>query len=133
VFTQRYVHHLDKWQHLKVDAQEHVFGRSKLDSIEMDDEVKPENAHIARVVIEEDGEELQIVRHSLPYGNSTEAGTFFVAYTRSTTIIDRMLARMYGTTDDGLHDRLLHFTTPVSGAYFFAPPQEMLESVAGIG
>ena len=130
-FTQRYVHNLDKWQRLKVDAQEHVIGRSKLESIELDDEVKPENAHIARVVIEEDGEELKIVRHSLPYGNSSEAGLFFLAYTRSTQIIDKMLARMFAGTDDGLTDRLLHFTTPVSGAYFFAPPQEMLESITG--
>jgi putative iron-dependent peroxidase len=133
VFTQRFVHNTDKWQRLKVDAQEHVIGRTKLESIELGDDVKPENAHIARVVIEEDGEELQIVRHGLPYGNSREAGLFFLAYTRSTHIIDKMLARMFGTTDDGLSDRLLHFTTPVSGAYFFAPAQELLETLSGPG
>lgn len=131
VFTQRYVHNMDKWRRMKVDAQEHVIGRTKLESIELDDEVKPENAHIARVVIEEDGEELQIVRHGLPYGSGAEAGLFFLAYSRSTQIIDRMLTRMFGTAGDGLTDRLLHFTTPVSGAYFFAPAQEMLDGVIG--
>ncbi|MEK7739581.1 MAG: Dyp-type peroxidase, partial [Pseudomonadota bacterium] len=68
IFAQRYVHELEKWKRLKVDAQENVIGRSKLESIEMDDEHKPENAHIARVVIEDnEGEELEILRHSLPY------------------------------------------------------------------
>lgn len=130
VFMQRFVHDLDKWNRLKVDAQEHVFGRSKLESIEMEDEVKPPNAHIARVVIEEDGEELEIVRHSLPYGEGHgDKGLFFIAYTKDLKIIDQMLSHMFGTSGDGLHDRLLHFTTPVNGAYFFAPSEDLLEKV----
>lgn len=133
-FAQRYVHHLDKWHRLKVDAQEQVIGRTKLESIELDDEAKPENAHIARVVIEEDGEELEILRHSLPYGDAAgEQGLFFIAYTRDLSIIDRMLARMYGTVDDGQSDRLLNFVTPVGGAYFFLPSEEMLREVIGEG
>ena len=133
VFTQRYVHHLGKWQRLKVDTQEQVIGRSKLESIEMDDAEKPENSHVARTVIEEDGEDLAILRHGLPYGSGTESGLFFLAYVRTPQVIDKMLARMFGTTDDGISDRLLNFVTPVSGAYFFAPPQEVLETVMGTG
>lgn len=50
---------------LKVDAQENVMGRTKLESIELDDDVKPENAHVARTVVEdEEGEEMEILRHS---------------------------------------------------------------------
>lgn len=131
VFAQRYIHDLDKWKHLKVDAQENVMGRSKLESIEMDDDVKPENAHIARVVIEDDkGEEMEILRHSLPYGDGKgEQGLFFIAYTKNLGIIDNMLEHMFGTTGDGIHDRLLHFVTAVDGAYFFAPSEELLEEV----
>lgn len=75
------------------------FGRSKLESIEMEDDVKPDNAHIARVVIEDDeGEELEIVRHSLPYGDGHgEQGLFFIAYTKDLNIIDQMLEHMFGT------------------------------------
>lgn len=132
VFAQRYVHHLDKWQRLKVEAQEQVIGRSKLDSVELSDEEKPANAHIARVVIEEDGEELEIVRHGLPYGESGgEMGLFFVAYVRRLSIIDRMLANMFGSAGDGENDRLLNFVTPVGGAYFFAPAQALLLDVIG--
>ena len=131
VFAQRYIHDLDKWKRLKVDAQENVMGRSKLESIEMDDDVKPENAHIARVVIEDDkGEEMEILRHSLPYGDGKgEQGLFFIAYTKNLGIIDDMLKHMFGTTGDGIHDRLLHFVTAVDGAYFFAPSEELLEEV----
>ena len=131
VFAQRYIHDLDKWKRLKVDAQENVMGCSKLESIEMDDDVKPENAHIARVVIENDkGEEMEILRHSLPYGDGKgEQGLFFIAYTKNLGIIDNMLEHMFGTTGDGIHDRLLHFVTAVDGAYFFAPSEELLEEV----
>lgn len=131
IFAQRYIHDLAKWQKLKVDAQEHVFGRTKLESIELDDDVKPENAHVARTVVEdEQGEEMEILRHSLPYGDGNgEQGLFFVAYTNDLTIIDAMLQRMFGTSGDGIHDRLLHFTTAIDGAYYFAPSDELLEEL----
>ena len=133
VFAQRYVHNLENWKKLKVDAQEHVIGRTKLDSIELEDDVKPDNAHIARAVIEDDeGEELEILRHSLPYGDGQgEQGLFFIAYTKDLTRIDKMLVRMFGTSGDGIHDRLLHFVTAVDGAYFFAPSEELLGEVLG--
>ena len=131
VFAQRYVHDLDKWRRLKVDAQEHVIGRTKLESIELDDEVKPPNAHVARTVVEDDeGEELEILRHSLPYGDGQgDQGLFFIAYTKDLTRIDRMLVNMFGTSGDGIHDRLLHFVTAQDGAYYFAPSEELLEEV----
>lgn len=131
VFAQRYVHDLEKWKMLKVDAQEKIIGRTKLESIELDDNVKPENAHISRTVVEDDeGEELEILRHSLPYGNGHgEQGLFFVAYTKQLSRIDAMLKRMFGTSGDGIHDRLLHFVTPVDGAYYFAPSEELLNKI----
>ncbi|ALH94647.1 Dyp-type peroxidase [Acinetobacter equi] len=131
IFAQRYVHDLEKWKKLKVDAQEHVIGRTKLESIELDDDVKPENAHTARAIVEdEEGEEQAILRHSLPYGDGRgEQGLYFVAYTNNLSIIDKMLFQMFGTSGDGIHDRLLHFVTPIDGAYFFAPSEELLEEV----
>ena len=131
VFAQRYAHDLDKWKRLKVDAQEQVMGRTKLESIELDDEVKPDNAHVARTVVEDDeGEEMEILRHSLPYGDGRgDQGLFFIAYTKDLNIIDAMLERMFGTSGDGIHDRLLHFVTPIDGAYYFAPSEELLEEV----
>lgn len=131
VFAQRYAHDLDKWKKLKVDAQEQVMGRTKLESIELDDDVKPENSHVARTVVEdEEGEELEILRHSLPYGDGHgDQGLFFIAYTKDLSRIDQMLVRMFGTSGDGIHDRLLHFVTALDGAYYFAPSEELLEEV----
>lgn len=131
IFAQRYAHNLDKWKKLKVDAQEQVMGRTKLESIELEDEVKPANAHIARTVVEDEGgEEMEILRHSLPYGDGRgDQGLFFIAYTKDLKIIDTMLVRMFGTSGDGIHDRLLHFVTPMDGAYYFAPSEELLEEI----
>ena len=131
IFAQRYAHNLEKWKKLKVDTQEQVMGRTKLESIELDDEVKPKNAHVARTVVEdEEGEEMEILRHSLPYGDGRgDQGLFFIAYTKDLKIIDAMLERMFGTSGDGIHDRLLHFVTPLDAAYYFAPSEELLEEV----
>ena len=131
IFAQRYAHNLEKWKKLKVDTQEHVIGRTKLESIELPDDVQPENSHVSRTVVEDDkGEEMAILRHSLPYGDGKgDQGLFFIAYTNDLSIIDSMLLRMFGTSGDGIHDRLLHFVTPKDGAYYFAPSEELLEQV----
>ena len=131
VFTQRYVHHLKKWATLSAEQQEHVIGRRKTDSEELADNVKPATAHISRTVIKEDGEELEIVRHSFPYGTVNEVGLFFIAYTKSLDIPEKMLSRMMGTSGDGVHDHLMDYSQAVSGAHFFAPSQEVLTSLGG--
>jgi len=129
VYTQRYVHDLATWRRLPVAEQEKVIGRRKRDSTELSERAKPPTAHISRVVIVEGGEELEIVRHSFPYGTTDESGLFFIAYTRDLTIPEKMLARMMGTSADGLHDRLMEFTRAVSGAHFFAPSLKVLRSL----
>jgi len=130
VLAQRYVHNLPKWQKVADDEQEKVIGRTKPDSVELGEDVMPETSHVSRVVIEEDGEELEIVRHSLPYGKASgDSGLFFLAYSKDNTILEKMLANMFGTNGDGLHDQLMNYTTAKSGAYFFAPSIEMLESL----
>jgi len=129
VFTQRYVHNLTKWATIPREDQEKVIGRRKRDSKELSAKVKPPTAHITRVVIEEKGEELEIVRHSFPYGTTSESGLFFIAYTKSTNIPEKMLSRMLGTTGDGLHDHLMNYTRAVSGAMFFAPSLNTLKSL----
>jgi putative iron-dependent peroxidase len=130
VFTQRYVLDFARWSALPVAEQEAAVGRRKRDSKELPARRKPATAHISRTVIEEDGEELEIVRHSFPYGSTSEAGLFFIAYTRDLAIPERMLARMLGASGDGLHDRLMEFTRAVSGATFFAPSEVMLGRIA---
>ncbi len=130
VNIQRYVHNLRHWEGLGLDEQERIIGRTKADDIELDDEIKPATAHIARVVIEDDGQELEILRHSLPYGTTDEHGLYFVSYGKSPAPFRRMLERMVMSDADGTYDHLLDFTRPVTGAMFFAPSQGFLEGLA---
>jgi putative iron-dependent peroxidase len=129
VFTQRYVHNLGKWDRLSQKEQEKVVGRTKQNSKELSDHVKPATSHVSRNVIEENGKELKIVRHSFPYGTTSESGLFFIAYSKSPDIPEKMLLRMVGTSGDRLHDRLLDFSRAVTGANFFAPSLNLLKTL----
>ncbi|MGR2847004.1 Dyp-type peroxidase [Vibrio vulnificus] len=127
VMVQRFEHNLPAWNRLNVSAQEKVIGRTKPDSIELDD--VPAASHVGRVDIKEEGKGLKIVRHSLPYGSVTGAhGLLFIAYCHTLHNFKVMLESMYGVTD-GKTDQLLRFTKAVTGAYFFAPSKEMLASI----
>ena len=129
VAVQRYVHDLERWRRLDDREQEQIIGRTKRGSVELPKLKKPETAHISRVVIEQDGAELQILRQSYPWGTVREAGLYFAAYTKSLDVFDVMLARMMGTTGDGLHDRLMEFSRAVTGATFFVPSMETISSL----
>jgi putative iron-dependent peroxidase len=132
VLAMRWVHDLEAFDRLPLDQQENVFGRTKPDSVEFVGGRLPLNAHIARVQIEDEaGEEIQIYRRSVPYGTTFEAGLNFVAFGADRDRFDRMLARMFGPNDDGLHDRLADFSRPVSGAYYFAPSLSVLAALTG--
>ncbi|EOB2787273.1 Dyp-type peroxidase [Vibrio vulnificus] len=127
VMVQRFEHNLPAWNRLNVSAQEKVIGRTKPDSIELDD--VPAASHVGRVDIKEEGKGLKIVRHSLPYGSVTGAhGLLFIAYCHTLHNFKAMLESMYSVTD-GKTDQLLRFTKAVTGAYFFAPSKEMLASI----
>ncbi len=131
VLVMRWVHDLEAFNQLAVEEQQHVIGRTKPDSVELSEAAKPPTAHIARVTIEVGGEELKIFRRSVPYGTVREHGLYFVAFSADQSRYDRMLARMFGTTGDGVHDRLIDFSRPVSGAYYFAPSLNALNELAG--
>ncbi|MGV3002464.1 Dyp-type peroxidase [Vibrio sp. E150_018] len=128
VMLQRYIHNIPAWNRLNVSAQEKVIGRTKPDSVELDD--VPAQSHVGRVDIKEDGKGLKMVRHSLPYGSvSGEHGLLFIAYCNRLHNFKVMLNNMFGETD-GKTDHLLRFTQAVTGAYFFAPSKEMLAELA---
>jgi porphyrinogen peroxidase len=130
VLSMRWVHDLDAFNRLSVEDQQRVFGRTKADSVELSPAEKPPNAHIARVEMTVDGEELEIFRRSVPYGTAAEHGLFFVAYSAERSRFDRMLARMFGTSADGVRDRLTDFSRPVAAAYYFAPSLNALNALS---
>ncbi|MGZ4185556.1 MAG: Dyp-type peroxidase [Solirubrobacteraceae bacterium] len=133
VIVQKYVHDLRAWDALSTEEQELVIGRTKLSDLEYPDEDKPPNSHLALNVIEgPDGEEQQIMRFNMPFGRvgADEFGTYYIAYARTSGLIEQMLTNMFLGDPPGNTDRILDFSTAVTGTLFFAPPIELLEGLA---
>jgi putative iron-dependent peroxidase len=130
VVVQKYRHDLAAWQALSVEEQERVIGRTKLSDIEMPDDIKPTNSHVAlNVVTDDDGEELQIVRDNMPFGRigSGEFGTYFIGYAVRPEIIELMLTNMFIGRPPGNHDRVLDYSTAVTGGLFYVPSADFLD------
>jgi putative iron-dependent peroxidase len=132
VIVQKYLHDLTQWNELPVAEQEKIIGRTKLSDIELDDAVKPTSAHNALTTIIEDGEQLEIVRDNMPFGDvgKGEFGTYFIGYARSPRRIEQMLENMFVGRPPGNYDQLLDFSRAVTGTLFFVPSATFLENVA---
>jgi porphyrinogen peroxidase len=132
VIVQQYLHDLDTWNALPVEEQEKVVGRTKLADIEMPDDVKPSNSHVAlNVITDADGTELKILRDNMPFGQvgRGEFGTYYIAYAATPSITERMLTNMFIGDPPGNYDRILDFSTAVTGALFFVPTQGFLDAM----
>ena len=126
---QQWVHQTKAWEALPVEKQERVIGRTKPDSIEFAEDVMPEDSHVSRTTVDENGEERKIFRRNTAYGNVTEHGTVFVGFSADQQRLDRMLRRMAGA-EGGLRDALTRYTTVVTGAYYFVPSLQALRRFA---
>jgi porphyrinogen peroxidase len=115
-----------------VETQERIIGHTKLDDIELDPAVKPSFAHNALTVVVENGVEVPILRYNMPFGmvGHGDSGTYFIAYARSPATTEQMLSNMFIGNPPGNYDRLLDFTTPVTGCNFFAPSVQFLGSLS---
>ncbi len=131
VIAQRWVHDLESFNDLDVAQQQEVFGRTKPDSVALPRDERPVDAHIMRAeLLDDDGDERQIYRRSVPCGNAAEQGLYFLGFSCERDRFDGMLARMFGTSGDGVHDHLLDFSQAVTGSYYFAPSVEDLTAVS---
>src|SRR6202140_1757489 len=132
VIVQKYLHDLKRWNELPVEMQEKIIGRTKLSDIELDDAVKPTSAHNALTTIVENGEQLEIVRDKMPFGDAGKGafGTYFIGYARSPHRIEQMLVNMFVGRPPGNYDRLLDYSRAVTGTLFFVPSATFLENVA---
>ena len=132
VHVQRYVHDMTEWEALPVPEQEKVIGRPKLDDVEFADDVKPANSHVAlNAIKDEDGNSLEILRANMPYGRvgDGEMGTYFIGYCKDPAITERMLENMFLGSPRGNYDRLLDFSTAVTGGAFFAPSADFFDAL----
>jgi putative iron-dependent peroxidase len=130
VHVQKYVHDMAGWNSLSVTEQERAFGRTKLEDIEFDDDEKPANSHLTLNQVEDDeGNELKIVRHNMPFGEvgKGEYGTYYIGYSRSPAVTEQMLRNMFIGDPPGNTDRILDFSTALTGGLFFTPTVTFLD------
>jgi putative iron-dependent peroxidase len=128
VIVQKYLHDLDAWKTLPVEEQERVIGRNKLDDMELSDQ--PSNSHVAlNTIVDADGNERDIVRDNMPFGavGTAEFGTYFIGYAASPDVIEEMLQNMFIGKPPGNYDRILDFSTAVTGSLYYVPTADFLE------
>lgn len=133
VIVQKYVHDLSSWNALTVEEQQLVIGRTKVENIELDDDVKPTNSHVfVNTVVDEDGVEHDIMRYNMPFGTvgDGQVGTYFIGYAADISIVELMLQRMFIGDPPGNTDRILEFSTAQTGTLFFVPSAQLLDELA---
>ncbi|ARW15651.1 putative deferrochelatase/peroxidase YfeX [Komagataeibacter europaeus] len=135
VIIQKYLHDLKKWDAIPVEQQEKIIGRRKLSDIELPEAAKPSYAHNVLTNIEENGEQLQIVRDNMPFGEvgKGEFGTYFIGYAKTPTRVERMLDNMFIGNPPGNYDRLLDVSRAVTGVLFFIPTADFLDAAPTYG
>jgi putative iron-dependent peroxidase len=130
VVVQKYLHDLVAWDALPVEEQERAIGRTKLSDLEFPDERKPTNSHLVlNTIVDENGDQQQIIRSNMPFGSvgAGEFGTYFIGYARSPDVIEEMLTNMFVGKPPGNSDRILDFSTAVTGNLFFVPTVGFLD------
>ena len=131
VVVQKYLHDLDAWDALPVEEQERAIGRTKLSDIELPDDVKP--SQLARRAQHDRRRRRRGAARSCAStcrsaGSARgEFGTYFIGYARSPDVIEQMLTNMFIGKPPGNHDRILDFSTAVTGNLFFVPTADFLD------
>ncbi len=120
LLLQKWKHKSAEWEALPIDRQEHIMGRSKLDSTELENKLS--DSHVARTDQDEFG---KIFRRNMPYGKVDDHGTVFVGFSADQKRLARMLDSMAGLVT-GTRDALTRFTQPLTGSYYFVPSVESL-------
>jgi len=123
LLLQKWKHKTAEWEALPMDQQERIMGRTKRDSIELEN--KPSDSHVARTDQDEFG---NIFRRNMPYGSVDDHGTVFVGFSADQKRLSRMLESMAGLIN-GTRDALTRFTQPFTGSYYFVPSVESLRGL----
>jgi porphyrinogen peroxidase len=123
LLLQKWKHKTAAWEAVPVEQQERIMGRTKLDSVELEN--KPTDSHVARTDQDEFG---NIFRRNMPYGNVEDHGTVFVGFSAEQKRLSKMLDSMAGLVN-GQRDALTRYTQPLTGSYYFVPSVESLRGL----
>jgi porphyrinogen peroxidase len=142
VVVQKYLHDVVAWEKLSVAEQERIIGRTKLDNVELDaseldaNELDANDVQLSHkdinTIVDTAGVEHDILRDNMPFGRpgASEFGTYFIGYAADLGTIEKMLQRMFVGVPPGKYDRILDFSTAVTGSTYFVPSNDLLESLA---
>lgn len=119
VAVQQWVHDLDAFEALADADRDNHFGRRLSDNEELED--SPTSAHVKRTAQESFDPEAFMLRRSMPWMMSMQAGLMFVAFGKSLYAFEAQMKRMAGQ-EDGITDAMFAISRPVTGAYFWCPP-----------
>jgi putative iron-dependent peroxidase len=119
VAVQQWVHDLDAFEALASEDQDNHFGRRRSDNFELED--SPTSSHVKRTAQESFDPEAFLLRRSMPWMMSMQAGLMFVAFGKSFYAFEAQMKRMAGQ-EDGITDAMFAISKPVTGAYFWCPP-----------
>lgn len=119
VAVQQWVHDLDAFEALADADRDNHFGRRLSDNAEIED--SPTSAHVKRTAQEDFDPPAFMLRRSMPWMMSMQAGLMFVAFGKSLYAFEAQMRRMAGH-EDGIVDAMFSISQPVSGAYFWCPP-----------
>jgi putative iron-dependent peroxidase len=125
LLLQKWKHLVTEWEALPVERQEHIMGRTKADSVELEN--KPADSHVARTDQDTFG---NIFRRNMPYGSVDNHGTVFVGFSADQRRLSGMLGSMAGLVT-GQRDALTRYTVPLTGSYYFVPSVESLRRLRG--
>jgi putative iron-dependent peroxidase len=119
---------VQKWQHdfaafdaMSQEQQDATIGRRRQDNEEIED--APLSAHVKRTAQEEFDPEAFLLRRSMPWTSGLHGGLVFVAFAASFAPFEALARNMLGL-QDGVVDALFDFTQPLSGDYYWCPPQQ---------
>jgi putative iron-dependent peroxidase len=125
LLLQKWSHDATAWESLPMSGQEQVIGRTKDESVELED--KAPESHVSRTDQDRFG---KIFRRNMPYGTVTDHGTMFVGFSAEQQRLTAMLESMAGLTD-GVRDALTIYSRPLTGAYYFVPSTQSLRRCSG--
>ncbi|GGJ03187.1 Dyp-type peroxidase [Streptomyces brasiliensis] len=132
VIVQKYLHDMAAWNALPTEEQDRVIGRTKQANVELADDVKPADSHVAlNIITDEDGNERKIVRENMPFGSFADGafGTYFIGYARTPDVTEEMLRHMFLGDGPATHDRILDFSTAITGCLFHVPTADFLDDL----
>ncbi|MEP1383107.1 MAG: Dyp-type peroxidase [Paraglaciecola sp.] len=131
IHVQRYRHNVKKWQQLEVSEQEEIIGRTKADNIEFKSDNTAPFSHTIRTSLKDEyGNNREVLRQNMPYGDMTIQGLYCVSCAKSPQPFTEILTSRIVGDEEGNYDKFLDFTSAETGGAFFAPSINFIKQQA---